>query len=412
VSGAPLRLGLVGAGRFATFLAESLADLPDVRIVAVADADPARGRLLAGRLTARAVGEWLPLIDDPGIDAIVVATPPDSHARIALAALDAGRHVFCEKPLATQPGDAARVAAAVASSGRVLVVDHVLRYNPVLRCVQQLRPLLGAVQRLSYENDASDEDLADDHWFWDEHRSGGIFVEHGVHSFDAASMLLGSQPTAVSAMSVQRPDSELVDGVAATALHPGGVLSTYTHSFAHASRCERQVMRLDHGAAQTLVSGWIPVRASIDLWTGDAGAVVVEGLPDRAAELLRVAGQRLPPGGAVRASVDRNVAPGSARGRGRPLHLPHRAHVEIDLGGELAKPQVYAASVRAAMADLAECARTGARPVAGVEEGLASVVVADAARRSAALGRTVYLPRVPEGPGATAPPLIDARRPE
>ena len=192
-------------------------------------------------------------------------------------------------------------------------------------------------------------------------------------------------------MSAQRPDSDVVDLVVATARHPGGALATYAHSFTHATRCERQLLRLDTGAAQAIVSGWIPVHAVIDLWTDDAGAEATAALPGRSADLLAVAGARLPSVAAIRASVQRDAAPAMTRGRGRTLRLPHRADVEIDLGGEAAKPEVYSASVAAAMADLVRCARTGARPVAGVREGRDAVALAVAARRAAATGRTVDL---------------------
>ena len=97
-----------------------------------------------------------------------------------------------------------------------------LRYNPVLQRLVVLRDeLLGPVQRFAFENDASDEHLPPDHWFWDEERSGGVFVEHGVHFFDAAHLLLGSRPEHLVAVTAARPDGR-TDLVSATARHPGG----------------------------------------------------------------------------------------------------------------------------------------------------------------------------------------------
>jgi predicted dehydrogenase len=404
---APLRLGVVGAGRFAEFVAGAVADLADVRLVAVADAEADRARRLAGQVGARAVGRWQQLVVDPEVDAVVVASTPDAHAEITLAALAAGRHVFCEKPLATEPSDAARVREAAARTGRAVVVDHVLRYNPVLSAVARLQSLLGlgAVRRLAFENDASDEDLPAGHWFWDERRSGGIFVEHGVHSFDAAHFLLGSVPEAVQATTARRPGSDLVDVAVATTCHPGGAVATFAHSFTHARRCERQLMRLDFGTAEARISGWIPVAALLDIWTDDAGAAETDRLPGRAADLLRVDGHRLD-AAAIRVSVRRQAGPAAARGRGIPLAVPHRARIEIDLGGELAKARVYAESVRAAMVDFGRCASSGAAPAAGPVEGWASVVVAAAARESAHRGRTVHIGSRWAGAGTREPAWI------
>src|SRR6476620_11338820 len=100
--GSPLRLGVVGAGRFATFLTEAVADLPDVAVHAVTDQDAEAVQLLAEAYHARLAGSWQQVLEDPAVDVVVVATPPASHAEIAREALWCGKHVFCEKPLATR----------------------------------------------------------------------------------------------------------------------------------------------------------------------------------------------------------------------------------------------------------------------------------------------------------------------
>ncbi|MFE9693289.1 Gfo/Idh/MocA family protein [Micromonospora sp. NPDC005806] len=402
---AALRLGVVGAGGFATFLSGALRDLPDVTVTVVADPDTDRAGRLAGTLAARAVADWQALVAADDVDVVVVATPPARHAETTLAALRAGRHVFSEKPLATTEDDAIAIRDAVAATGRVLVVDHVLRYNPVLRALARLRgprfaapsgcPLLGPVRRLAFENDASDEDLGPEHWFWDERVSGGIFVEHGVHFFDAADALIGATPDSVQGILGQRPGSSLVDLAVATTRYPNGALATFAHGFSHAHRCERQLMRIDFGAAEARVTGWIPVRATINLWTDDAGAALVEHLPARAGELLAVDGHRLRDP-AVTVLVHRHAGPAPARERGRPRELPHRCRITLDLGGEAAKPYVYAESVRAAMHDLVRCVRTGERPAASITEGVRAVTVAAAAAHSARDDRTVHLGQYPE----------------
>src|SRR4029450_12065144 len=87
--------------------------------------------------------------------------------------------------------------------------------------------------------------------------SGGIFVEHGVHFFDAAAMLLDREPTSVLAVAARRPHGQ-VDLVSATVTHGEDALATHTHSFTHAHRCERQLMRLHHGAPAGRVCGGDP----------------------------------------------------------------------------------------------------------------------------------------------------------
>ena len=80
-----------------------------------------------------------------------------------------------------------------------------------------------------------------------------------MHFFDAAAMLLGRPVTSVQASAARRTGTGLVDLVSATVHHGRDVLATHTHSFTHAHRCERQLMRLDYGAAEARVDGWIPI---------------------------------------------------------------------------------------------------------------------------------------------------------
>ncbi len=393
MSDAPtMRLGLVGAGRFATFLAGAVETLPSVTLHSVADTRAESALRLATAYDARLAASWPELLADPAVDAVVVATPPSTHAAIARAALEAGKHVFCEKPLALDEQEAADLVATVERTGRVLVVDHVLRYNPLLRALARLRDgLLGPVQRFCFENDASDEDLTDDHWFWDESLSGGILVEHGVHFFDAAAMLLDREATSVQAVTARRPDGP-VDLVSATVTHGDDVLASHLHSFTHAHRCERQLMRLDCGAAEVRVEGWIPVHAAVDAWTDEAGLRFAEDLPD---DLLHVDGFRLGPRAGFEVGIRRDAAPARARGRGRLLDVPHHVRLELTLGGHDAKAQAYRESVRAAMTDLVTCAESGRTPYSGVREGAAAVAVATAATRSARLRRAERIDPAP-----------------
>ncbi|WP_329034174.1 Gfo/Idh/MocA family oxidoreductase [Streptomyces sp. NBC_00178] len=405
---APLGLGLVGCGGFGAYVLDAVAGLPGLRLTAVADPDPVRAKALGERHGVPALGSLEDMLEREDVEAVAIATPPAAHAAMATAALRAGRHVFCEKPLATTTEDARQVAREAERAGRALVVDHVLRYNPLLRALQGLigEGLLAPPRRFLFENDASDEDLGAGHWFWDPGHSGGIFVEHGVHFFDAARALLGSDPLSVRATEVRRPGGP-VDMVSADVLHPGGVLASHLHSFTHAHRCERQLMRLDHGFAETRIDGWIPVHAEISAWTGDAGAEAWEKLPARAEALLHVDGFRPHGGERVTVTVERGAGGADlTRGRDEARFAPHRVRAVLDLGGEPRKPHVYTESVRAAVADLVRVARDGGTPVADAISGLTAVAVAEAATVAAETGTEQRVPG-PDGLADTlAPPHI------
>jgi predicted dehydrogenase len=383
-------VALLGCGAFGAYLLQAVETIPGLRVVACADQDRDRARALAARYGAVACSSVEELLALPDVRVVVVATPPAGHAQAAITALDAGRHVFCEKPMAMTAADALQVKEAAERSGAVLAVDHVLRYNPILRALARLREegLLDGLRRFAFENDASDEDLGPGHWFWDPRRSGGIHIEHGVHFYDAARTLMGSDPLTVHGTAVRR-DGGPVDIVVATAVHPGGAVATHTHSFTHAHRAERQLMRLDYGFAEARVTGWIPTHATLTAWTDEDGAARWEALPGRR-DLLAVPGLRPHGGERIGVSVTRDAAPAApARGRGVRRSVPHRISCTIDLGGEERKQHIYTESVRAAFTDLLECAEQGGTPVADACSGLAAVAVAEAATLSAECGRTL-----------------------
>src|SRR5438067_1337202 len=95
----PLGIGLVGAGAFGEFCLAAFAELPQVRIVAVADTELARAEMLAGRYNARAYPALEALLSDSTVSIVALNTPPYLHAPQGMATLNAGKHLFCEKPL-------------------------------------------------------------------------------------------------------------------------------------------------------------------------------------------------------------------------------------------------------------------------------------------------------------------------
>jgi predicted dehydrogenase len=127
-----IRVALAGCGAWGENLLRVLAASPRAEVAAVADPDRARlarARALSPRAAlVAALDEAL----DAGVDAVVIATPPASHAELSLRALEAGADVFVEKPLALGVAEAERCAARAAALGRVAMVGHLLRYHPAV----------------------------------------------------------------------------------------------------------------------------------------------------------------------------------------------------------------------------------------------------------------------------------------
>jgi predicted dehydrogenase len=387
----PLGLGLAGCGRFGTFCLAAAADLGGTTVVAVTDVEPDRAARVAAAHDARAVRDFEALLADPAVDVIIIATPPVAHGPMARAAVEGGKHVFCEKPLAIDlPAGSAAVEASE-RLGRRLSVDYVMRWNPLywlLRRLQELRRadgnrLLGPLQRFALENLAADEPAG--HWFWDRRVSGGSFVEHGVHFFDAAAWLFGSQPLIVQALQVQ-PGADPVDTVIASAVHPGGGTASYFHAFTHPDGAQYQAILLDWGFAHGVLRGWIPLELELEVWTDAEGAALLDALLADHAAALAVPHVRP----SLREGIDLQLAEvaqaGVWRARANEREVTHRARVRATLGGEAAKSAVYSESVRAGIADLVEAVRTGRSPAIGITDIYESLATAIAAQQAADAG--------------------------
>ena len=154
--------------------------------------------------------DWRRLIERDDIDVIDICTPGDSHADIAIAALAAGKHVLCEKPLANTVGDAqtmtdAAAAAAAAARGVLAMCGFSYRRTPALALARQfvLEGRIGSIRhvRAQYLQDWLSDENAPLTWRLDTERAGsGSLGDIGAHSIDAAQFVTGSTITGVSAL--------------------------------------------------------------------------------------------------------------------------------------------------------------------------------------------------------------------
>jgi predicted dehydrogenase len=134
-----VRVGVVGLGYWGPNLARNLAAISGCEVSWLCDAsEQARARLersFPGARSTDVIGE---LLDDEELDAVVLATPVPTHAELAVAVAQAGKHCFVEKPLATTAADAERAVAAAEAAGRTLMVGHLLEYHPAVARLKEL----------------------------------------------------------------------------------------------------------------------------------------------------------------------------------------------------------------------------------------------------------------------------------
>jgi predicted dehydrogenase len=139
MSSTQIRIGVAGLGYWGPNLARNFAGLPDCELTWCCDADEAVCARTAGLYpTARATTDLQDLLDDPELDAVVLATPVPTHADLAVRVLEAGKHCFVEKPLAQSVADAERAVEAGHAAGKILMVGHLLEYHPGVLKLKEL----------------------------------------------------------------------------------------------------------------------------------------------------------------------------------------------------------------------------------------------------------------------------------
>jgi predicted dehydrogenase/threonine dehydrogenase-like Zn-dependent dehydrogenase len=192
-------IGMIGAGAFATgtllpaFRAAGL-----TRLVAVASG----GGLTAARAAQRhgfekAVAGMPAILAEPDVSVLVIATPHDTHAPLAIAALQAGRHVWCEKPAALTEDELLAVRTAWQESGSVLAIGFNRRWSPAVAAARQALAPVTAAKLVVYRIAAGP--VPKDHWYRDPRRGGRLLGEV-CHFVDTAQALAGAPIEDVTAL--------------------------------------------------------------------------------------------------------------------------------------------------------------------------------------------------------------------
>ena len=129
--------GLIGTGLWGSLHARVYGEAEDVELLGVADLVEDRARALAEEHGGTPYADYRDLLKDDRVKAVAIATPDFAHAEIAVAAAEAGKHVLCEKPLATSVGDCQRIVDAAEKAGVKLMVDFHARWSPPLYNARQ-----------------------------------------------------------------------------------------------------------------------------------------------------------------------------------------------------------------------------------------------------------------------------------
>lgn len=285
---APVRAGFLGGG-FMAAVHSRAARAAGARLVALASSSPGRAAQAADRLgIGRPARDAAELIAAHDIDVVHVCTPNRDHAEQTLAALAAGKHVICEKPLATSVDDARAVVVAAEEAGVAGGVPFVYRYHPAVRQAREL-VATGAVGRILTIDGAYLQDwlldAGDTDWRADAVTGGAsrAFADIGSHLCDLLEFVTGRRIVALSARTSTVFDTragapvENEDIAAVVVELEGGALGTLLVSQLAPGRKNGLVLEL-HGSSRSLR---FAQERSEELWIGSReGSQLVLRDPD------------------------------------------------------------------------------------------------------------------------------------
>jgi predicted dehydrogenase len=259
-----IKLGVLGAGNFAsTVLLPAVKKVPEVELVGIASASGLSARNAADRFGFRfTASEEERILQDPEINTVAILTRHHLHARQVLAALEAGKHVFCEKPLAIRPAELEEVWQALQGSGRegdfaegdydkgdfakgdfakgdfakgdfasrshpLLTVGFNRRFAPLAQRLQAF--LSGRQEPLVAHYRVNAGLIPLNHWVHDPEQGGGRIIGEGCHFIDFLTFLVGAPPRAVTARSLPDGGRYQEDNAVMTFVFPDRSIGTVTY---------------------------------------------------------------------------------------------------------------------------------------------------------------------------------------
>lgn len=226
----PLRFGILGAATIAPMaLVRPARDVPESRVVAVAARDPVRARRFAKKHGIPTVHPgYAELLADPGIDAVYNPLPNALHCEWTVRALEAGKHVLCEKPMASNAAEATRMAEAADAAGRVLVEAFHWRYHPLARRMREVvQAEIGALRSVEASMCFPQPNFRNIRYRYE--LGGGALMDAGCYPVNVVRFLVGAEPEVVHARAKRR-DARIDRAIQADLRFPGDVLGRITCS--------------------------------------------------------------------------------------------------------------------------------------------------------------------------------------
>jgi predicted dehydrogenase len=234
--------GIIGTGLRGNFLLQRALEIPGARFTYLCDSDPAaldRGLSLAARDRPKGVADYRKLLEARDVDAVFIATPCDLHREMIIAALEAGKHVYCEKPMAITPEDNRAIVDAAKKAKGILQIGFQRRYGARHREVVR-RMHAGEIGKILfvrgqyYNVNDLPRTMA---WKFKRDRFGDMIVEQAIHQFDVYNWLFQGHPLRACGFGSANlfvndpPGRTIMDHYTVSYEYPGGAHLNFSHMY-------------------------------------------------------------------------------------------------------------------------------------------------------------------------------------
>ncbi|HYO84723.1 MAG TPA: Gfo/Idh/MocA family oxidoreductase [Bryobacteraceae bacterium] len=247
--GAATRIGtaMIGTGNRGSYVLKGVMEQAEAKVVALCDTKPDRldkAATAAAKDNPSTTTDWRKVIDRKDVEAVFIATPPHLHAEMAIAAIRAGKHVYCEKPIGITPRQVADIVKAAQGSNKVFISGQQMRsmrnYRDAVKRIREgaIGDVLWVKAQRHGQTDLPHEGPSAD-WYFDVTKSGGYLVEMSVHNLDLCNWVIGAHPDTVSGSGSialyknQPPGRTIFDTGSLTYTYPNGVNMSFTQMVFH-----------------------------------------------------------------------------------------------------------------------------------------------------------------------------------
>ena len=246
-SAEPVRTGHIGTGNRGSYLLRAVLDQPAFKVTAVCDLKPDRldkAASMAADAKPKTYKNYHDLLADKNVEAVYIATPCDLHVEMAIAALKAGKHVYCEKPAGINAESIRQLIAVARKSKTIIQFGQQMRSESrlaatVAKIHEGVAGKVIMVKAQRHAGDDLDHNGPSADWFFDAKRSGDVIVEMAVHNLDACNWIIGSRPERAGGFGGallwknDPPGRTNMDGYTLSYEYANGVKMSFTQVFFH-----------------------------------------------------------------------------------------------------------------------------------------------------------------------------------